>query len=425
MLRRPSRKYYLLAALLIGVGAGAYLVQKKGDPSPFAVKTGEESSRPEGPTREVSQQRQPSQDATAPLVRVTPSTVEIRETGARAEEESLQPATETQAPTAPKTEATVEKDPLFTPLTSAKPIVTSTAEPSSARPAPVEKNSTKAFTPSPRQLANPPSKPSNSPASASESSPLAPVASSPPAPFATTPNFFPRQDEAGLRLFFGLGVSYVLYKEDLTDVATDYHDFRGPSTLIGVAADVVPGLAVEASYKNTPIRFDNSSVNLDALKGSWQTLVLQGASGSRPDRIGELLWKFLWGFQLHQMPLALFENGTNTPVMKNVQLATASVGAEGSYMTNERTRLNMLMRYQQPIGYSASAGGSALSMTSKLFFDGSVGIDKKIGDKVWMGLHWYGQSHNFKFKYRDADVTAEGDHSGLFSTLELRLGFDF
>lgn len=410
MSRRPSRKYYLLAALLIGVGAGAYFVQTR---------------------REFSQQRQPSQDADAPLVRVTPSTVEIRETEAPVEKESLQPAVEATAtaPT-PKIEAAIEKDPLFKPLTnpSPKPVVESApaaSGASSTAPAPAEKNSSKGFTPSPRQLTNPPSKLPNFSASTPAPVPLAPTPSSPPAPLATTPNFFPRQDEAGLRLFFGLGVSYVLYNEDLTDVATNYHDFRGPSTLIGVAADVVPGLAVEASYKNTPIRFDNSSVNLDALKGSWQTLVLQGASGSRPDRVGELLWKFLWGFQLHQMPLALFENGTNTPVMKNVQLATASVGAEGSYMTNERTRLNMLMRYQQPVGYSASAGGSALSMTSKLFFDGSVGIDKKIGDKVWMGLHWYGQSHTFKFKYKDADVTAEGDHSGLFSTLELRLGFDF
>jgi hypothetical protein len=91
---------------------------------------------------------------------------------------------------------------------------------------------------------------------------------------------------------------------------------------------------------------------------------------------------------------------------------------------NSTTRTTILGRLQYPLS-SGSVSSATLTLKPLLIFDGSVGIEKRLMPSTWLGLHWYGQYQNINFTYRDSLVTAEGKQSAVFSTLELRLLFEY
>ena len=239
----------------------------------------------------------------------------------------------------------------------------------------------------------------------------------------------------GLRAFLGLGINYVRYTENLTDVSTSYADFRGPSTHLGIAMDLTDHYAIEADYKDTPFQFNNASVGLPNTFGDWQTLLLQvtqksdGASAWTDrylnDKPGQNEISWLYGVQLHQLPIPLFSSSTEQPFLKTVQIFDLSAGARWQRYWNPFTRTTMLLHLQYPIASSASTGGSSFQVNPVIFFDGSIGIDKRLKDHLWLGLHWYGQYQQFNFSYSDSQVSDSGAQSTFFSDLELRLTFDF
>jgi hypothetical protein len=242
--------------------------------------------------------------------------------------------------------------------------------------------------------------------------------------------------KSGGHIYGGIGINYVRYQENLSDVVTNYADIRGPSYSVGVSMDLNDNNAIESSYKSTPFRFDNSSVGLSDLSAVWQTLTLQMATQSESasrwierklnDEEKTDRFDILYGFQLHQVPLPLFMNGTNQPTLKDIQLFDASLGARWQKYLNPRTRTSLEFRAQYPLASSSSTAGSSFSINPVVLFDGSVGIDKKfITDSLWLGLYWYGQYHDFNFNYNDPTTTASGSQSTFFSNIELRLTFDF
>lgn len=326
----------------------------------------------------------------------------------------------TRIPAQVNTTAIVAPAPTPAPAPPTAPLVTQTIQNAPSSPAPPPTSSEPPIVPLAQQAPKPPIAPMPPPA------PLAiPVAA--PAPPLPSPLMcaLPRQ-KIGLRLFAALGINYVRYSEDLTDVITNYADLRGPSMHLGIGMDLGDESSVEATYKSTPFRFDNSSVGDATLSGTWQTLSVQGIAKSRTFTANETAgseYAWLYGFQIHQVPYALFENATNKAVVRPIQLIDLSLGGRWRKMINPWTRTEIFLRGQYPI--STSSTGSTFSAKGVLLFDGSIGAEKKVTDLLWVGLHWYGQYHNLKFKYNDSLVTAEGSHSTLFSNLEVRLTWDF
>ena len=246
-----------------------------------------------------------------------------------------------------------------------------------------------------------------------------------------------RHDEKssiGLRAFFGAGINFVRYTENLSNVNTSYGDLRGPSYSVGTAMDLNDHYAVEASYKDTPFIFNNSSANVNNLSGQWQTVALglsQKSDGASKwtDRVlsdtvsaNEVRWHY--GLQLHQIPIPFFDI-YHEPYLKTVQLLNASAGASWERYWNPWTRTTMLVNLQYPISSSTSTGDASFQVTPVILFDGSLGIDKKLSTNYWLGLHWYGQYQNIGVSYSDNQVSASGAMSVFFSTIELRLTFDY
>ena len=274
------------------------------------------------------------------------------------------------------------------------------------------------------------------PITTSVTTPTPPLVDTPSAPV-TKPAKVMRCEEKtpiGLRAFLGVGINFVRYTENLSNVNTSYGDLRGPSYSIGTAMDLNDHFAVEASYKDTPFIFNNSSANTSNLSGQWQTLALgisqKSDSASKwmdhflNDEASANQVRWIYGLQLHQIPIPLFDI-YHEPYLKTIQLLNASAGASWERYWNPWTRTTMLVNLQYPIGSSTSMGGASFQATPVILFDGSLGLDKKISGNYWVGLHWYGQYQNLNFSYSDNQVAASGAMSVFFSAIELRLMFDY
>jgi hypothetical protein len=229
-------------------------------------------------------------------------------------------------------------------------------------------------------------------------------------------------------LFLGVGVNYTRYEETLSDLDTSYNNFKAPTYHMGgyFALDAESGL--DFFYKSINIDFDNSSISKSDTSGQWDTAGVH--YDFRKIKNSETMWNMSIGAQMHQMPLALFKNSNNQPVIKNIQLLDISVGAQYKKYFDSKTRGLWEMHYQHPIDSSASTGGAKFSIDPQLAFDGSIGLEKSIFNRAgdmnkWLGLYWYGQYHKVNFKYSDGEVTATGTHQTMFSTVELRFSYEF
>ena len=239
----------------------------------------------------------------------------------------------------------------------------------------------------------------------------------------------------GLRIAAGIGASYVRLQESLSDVSATYADMRGPGAALEVGLQLTDRWAVEAGYKTTPFELDNGSAQFAALRGSWDTYSIEavrksGSASAFIDRVfgepcGSNSFETLLGIQMHQTPLALFQNSDNAPILRQLQIVNASLGGRWRRYLNPWTRTTVSMRGQKSISATSSNSGSSLSADSVMAFDGSLGADKRVTDALWVGLRWYGQYHKYNFTYSDTATTAVGQHSALISTVELRLSLEY
>lgn len=83
-----------------------------------------------------------------------------------------------------------------------------------------------------------------------------------------------------------------------------------------------------------------------------------------------------------------------------------------------------LTRYQFPFA-STAEGSNQYEIKPTFAFDGSIGTSYNLSQRLRLGLFWYGQWHQYNFVYGDADVTNAGFQSLFYSSIDLRLGFDF
>lgn len=234
----------------------------------------------------------------------------------------------------------------------------------------------------------------------------------------------PTSEQAGVRVFFGAGINYIQYNENLTEVNTSYRDLRGPTFNAGAEFDITDRVGVAAAYRTTPIQFENSSVNRQTLSSNWSITNLMVQAKSRPFwENSEVTYEL--GVQVHKLPFALFQYLTRQPELKDVTMVNASFGAAVKHNVNKKTRLVGNGHIQFPVSSAASDSAAKFSLDQKFLFDGSVGVEKQIQKDLWLGLHWYGQYHSVDFTYRDSLINTGGTQSIIFSDIEIRLLKEF
>jgi len=251
-------------------------------------------------------------------------------------------------------------------------------------------------------------------------------------PIATPQPVAPAEDDfGGVRVYGGLGFNYYQLSENLNTSDATYRSMMTPSYHLGVDLDISKKTALELEYKDTTVRFNNSSVGANSGNGHWQTLSLQVATAI--DTISDFLsrvmgdsleFRLLFGFEAHKMPVALFNNSNQSEV-KNLNLIDAEVGGRAIYFFNPKTKLTVFERLQYPIAVSPDDAGASMTARPNLLFDGSIGVDRRIKKDAWLGIYWFGQYNSFNFSYTDSQTNANGSFSAFFSTVELRLTLDF
>ncbi|RYZ76910.1 MAG: hypothetical protein EOP05_03550, partial [Proteobacteria bacterium] len=122
--------------------------------------------------------------------------------------------------------------------------------------------------------------------------------------FTVSRNLAPSVEKAGVRVYFGTGINYIQYNENLVEVETSYRDLRGPTFNGGAEFDITDKVSVAAAYRTTPIQFENSSVNRMTLKSNWSITSLMAQAKGRPFwENSEVTYEI--GAQIHKLPFAL------------------------------------------------------------------------------------------------------------------------
>jgi hypothetical protein len=233
-------------------------------------------------------------------------------------------------------------------------------------------------------------------------------------------------ERIGWWLWAGSGYNYVNVRQTINNTAdVEYKNTKGPSGYIEAGYLSSRRVGGIFSYKRTPgeVRIDNYPVNdrdfvwtTTSLEGLW-VIPWYVRLFDHP-----LLWSLRAGVQNHYFPFLYVETGsrliqgTNNMMTATLGFLTETVGNKIKYYWS--------MRYQQPVS-SSSEGGNSFTVTPTMAFDGSVGASYNFTERWKTGLFWYGQFHQYDFKYQSSTQTNSGKQSLFFSNMEFRLGVDF
>lgn len=230
----------------------------------------------------------------------------------------------------------------------------------------------------------------------------------------------------GWWVWVGGGENYVNTQQSIYGRGSfeDQH-LKGPSEYVETGYLAQNGLGGVVSYKYTPGEINPTTDPVQGGNYVWSTMTLEG------------MWRnsTLWGWinrkvtygvragvQQHQMPFAVLSSNADLAV-KNNDMTNASLGALAEIQFNRWTYY-WSGRYQYPLR-SQVQGASQFEVTPTFAFDGSVGTSYNLSKQFKLGLFWYGQWHQFQFKYADSDVENEGSNSLFYSNVDLRLGVEF
>lgn len=223
----------------------------------------------------------------------------------------------------------------------------------------------------------------------------------------------------------GLGVNYTSSVQSVEGYSNlEFGRIKSPSSMIRAGFYVSDHAGLDLGFKTTPGEA-SSSESITVTNGiyNWLTMSAEGlyrwtSDSARSD------WTLRAGVQQHQMPFLIGE-GVDSVSIVDTSLTNLSLGFEYRKQLKKKMRLEWLMRYQHPISAS-NTGVNSFRVTPKLHFDGSVGTAYQIGENTYVGIYWYGQYHDFDFKYlTDSSLEVSGRQSLFFTNFDLRLGMEF
>lgn len=221
-------------------------------------------------------------------------------------------------------------------------------------------------------------------------------------------------------LWLGSGMNFQYYKQTLPNIEGEatFQNIQGPTALIRAGAQGEK-YGLDVSYKETPGKMETSeTITVTNGNYNWRTV-----SGEGLYRLNDH-WNLRSGLQYHLMPFMALNATTATLDVKSNTLAMFTLGFDRSFLLSDRLRGEWQMRYQHPL-LSGSTDGTPFEITPKFAFDGSIGGVYSLTKIVRLGLYWYGQWHEYNFKYgRGADQFV-GNQTLFYSNVEIRFGLEF
>jgi len=241
-------------------------------------------------------------------------------------------------------------------------------------------------------------------------------------------------EKNGWWTWFGLGENYVDYAQSvksrsngLPGATVDYGHIKGPSEYLEVGFVGKNRWGGIFSATQSPGTFNPNvgSSSLDTTAYRWTSTSFEGVyrKASPFSLLGSpIVYGLRLGIQQHHLPYYFLDDNTNLNLRyNNAMNASAGLLAEWS---RRRWTYYWMMRYQYPLSTSAD-GASQFTMDPVFSFDGSVGGAYNLTRQLKAGVFWYGQWHQFNFKYSDGTVANSGFQSLFYSDVDFRLGWDF
>lgn len=232
----------------------------------------------------------------------------------------------------------------------------------------------------------------------------------------------------------GLGMNFTDYRQSIPNgeegASLITQNVTGPSAYMETGYTGDHGWGGVFTYKRTPgeVLFTDGTV-VDQPQYVWTTVSIEGIMRRMSNFKlfnRQMLLGFRAGIQQHKVPFLVpgsddFGNGIAS--QKNNNITTASLGLLAE-LNRKRWMYYWLMRYQFPLTTSAD-GANQFEITPTFAFDGSIGMSYSFADQWKIGMFWYGQWHQFNFKYNDGTNSLSGFQSLFYSNVDARIGFDF
>lgn len=239
-------------------------------------------------------------------------------------------------------------------------------------------------------------------------------------------------------LWAGTGFNYLSYEQESQDtsLSIELTSFDFPTISLKVDRLITETFLFQATYNKAPGKATSSpAAQVAESEYEWTFFTADlkyffpQFKRERANYMSEIAAQV--GAQYHDVPF-LSRSSTTDPTaitVKSNLIALGTVGATWLIHYGRYLLFETYLRYQFPF-----FSGSLFDVSPKIAFDGSVGFFYKWTPDWRVGLFWYGQYHqygysNHKDKFFEANggggPNVGGDQSLLFSTMELRLGWEF
>ena len=238
------------------------------------------------------------------------------------------------------------------------------------------------------------------------------------------------KDEPGMHngwyAWLGTGESYIKYDQTIPGRgAAAAQQIRPGSQYFEGGYNSLNGFGGVIAYQGIPGRIDLDNAPVAGSSYRWTALavdaMMRKISSWRP-RGEPVIYGARAGVGIQHTPFLFLDEDQNVVLRMN-ELTNAAVGVLAEW-SHARWRYYSLLRYQMPLSTRAD-GSSAFDVTSSFTFNGSLGTSYNFTDRIKLGAFLYGQYQSFDFTYVSPAITNSGTQSLIYTSLDVRLGYEF
>lgn len=220
----------------------------------------------------------------------------------------------------------------------------------------------------------------------------------------------------------GGGVTYFSSNQDIQgSSSTVFSKIKVSSYYLGMGFEL-ENWGMDMGYVQTPFDINLSSNELAGAGVSsaqyWSQLAFE-----LKYKLNDTL-SLTTGVQLHEVPFILPQND-NTFVLGNVSLTQISLGLKYEFNIADSYVFKSYLRGQSLYGYQSTFTDEFKLSQSNINFDGSIGVDHLLSNNVQIGVHWFGQFHDYGITLNDGVELLTGHQKLFHSTANVRVSFLF
>lgn len=223
-----------------------------------------------------------------------------------------------------------------------------------------------------------------------------------------------------VRLAVGVGASYFRFsqKETPGNDSGRFGRLAAPNLMIGAVVAMSERSGFEFQYHDGPGQIRTApQTQIDKKTFSYKTF-----SAEFQYRFLERPWggvSALAGAQVHDVPFLAF-NADGSQSLIDAELTNLSAGLKIALTNGSPFEYEGFLRSQWLLG-SESPVGRGFRASSSPMFDGSLGVIRRFGGGLNVGVFWFGQSLTHKYRFDDG---VEGRQDLFNSIFQIRLGYD-